>query len=343
MADDDAAAERMTRDLDWNLLRSFVVLAESRSITDAARRLRLTQPSVSTALRKLEDRIGKRLIDRGPGRYELTRAGALLYREAVDIHGAVHRLSTLMRDMTDEITGHVRIALASHVVCPLFDRVLAEFHARHPQATLSISVLSSGSALASVAARTASFAICLVHQRDPKIEYRRLYREFFGLFCGPPHPLFGRTALQQKDLAGHAAVSFETDRLHDALRAVTLLRAESELSERIIGTSSHLEEVRRMVIAGLGIGPLPLHVVARDVADGLLWRLPPYVEPPAIDVHLAWNPRAALNRAETALLTALQEAIAATPIEARTYAGGLHGADIAESPMTPPPSTAAQP
>lgn len=333
---DDTEAERLTRELDWNLLRSFVVLAESRSVTDAARRLRLTQPSVSTALRKLEERIGKRLIDRGPGRYALTRAGALLYREAVEIHGAVHRLSTLMRDMTDEITGHVRIAVASHVVCPLFDRVLSEFHARHPQATLSISVLSSGDALASVAARTASFAVCLVHRRNPRIEYMRLYREFFGLFCGPPHPLFGRSGLRQKDLAGHSAVSFETDRLHDALRAITLLRAESELSERIIGTSSHLEEVRRMVIAGLGIGPLPLHVVARDVADGLLWRLPPLADPPAIDVHLAWNPRAALNRAESTLLKSLQEAIAAVPIEARTYTGALRRAGSADDPVARP-------
>lgn len=320
-------ADRLTRDLDWNLLRSFVVMAEARSITDAAQRLRLSQPSVSTALKRLENRIGKRLIDRAPGRYELTRAGTLLYREAVEIHGAVHRLSTLMRDTTDDVTGHVRIVVASHVVCPLFDRVLTEFHTRHPSATLSLTVLGSRAALASVAARTASFAICLVHQRDPKLEYMRLYREFFGLFCGPSHPLFGRQELCQKDLAGHSVVSFETDRLHDALRSITVLRAETELSERIIGTSSHLEEVRRMVIAGLGIGPLPLHVVARDVQDGLLWRLPPYVNPPPIDVHLAWNPKAALNRAEAALLSALQEAISSVPMTERTY--GLDAADHA--------------
>jgi len=312
-------ADRLTRDLDWNLLRSFVVMAQSRSVSDAARRLHLTQPSVSTALKRLEEQIGKRLIDRAPGRFELTPAGVLLYREALEIHGAVYRLSTLMRDMTDEVTGHVRLAVASHVVCPVFDQVLAAFHAQHPRATLSISVLGSSEALASVAARTASFAICLVHRRDPKLEYMRLYREFFGLFCGPPHPLFGREDLQQTDLAGHCAVSFETDRLHDALRSITLLRAELELSEKIIGTSSHLEEVRRMVIAGLGIGPLPIHVVARDVRDGLLWRLPPYEDPPAIDVHLVWNPKAVLNRAENSLLDRMRAAIAATPISQRTY------------------------
>lgn len=312
-------ADRMMRELDWNLLRSFVVLAQSRSVTEAAHKLRLTQPSLSTALKKLEDRVGRRLIDRKPGYFELTKAGEVLYREAVDIQGSILRLSTLMREMTDEVTGHVRIALASHVVCPLFDQVLAEFHAEHPGATLSIDVLSSSEAVSSVSGRFSSFAVCLVHTRNPKLEYLRLYREFFGLFCGPPHPLFQQTGLTRADLEGHSAVSFETDRLQDALKPVALMRAEANMGELVVGTSSHLEEVRRMIIAGLGIGPLPLHVAQRDVADGMMWQVPPYEAPPAIDVHVVWNPKATLNRAEQSLLTRLQNKIDSTPMADRTY------------------------
>lgn len=311
--------ERIMREMDWNLLRSFVTMAQSRSVTDAAHRLRLTQPSVSTALKRLEDRVGKRLINRSPGRFELTEAGEVLYREALDIQGSILRLSTLMRNMTDEVTGHVRVALASHVVCPLFDRVLAEFHAENPRATLSIEVHSSAQAIETVSARAASLAVCLVHQRNPKLDYLRLYREFFGLFCGPPHPLFGRHDLTRADLAGQSAVSFETDRLQDALKPVTLMRAQSELGDRIIATSSHLEEVRRMIVAGIGIGPLPLHVAKRDVDDGLLWQLPPCDQTAPVDVHVVWNPRAVLNRAEQSLLDRLARRIDATPMEARTY------------------------
>ncbi|MCZ0813171.1 LysR family transcriptional regulator [Roseovarius sp. EGI FJ00037] len=312
-------ADRFMRDLDWNLLRSFVVLAQSRSVTEAAHKLRLTQPSVSTALKRLEDRVGRRLIDRKPGHFELTRAGQLLYREAVDIQGSILRLSTLMREMTDEVTGHVRIALASHVVCPLLDKVLSEFHVEHPRATLSIEVLSSAEAISSVTGRFSSFAVCLVHERNPKLEYLRIYREFFGLFCGPPHPLFGRADLTRADLAGHSAVSFDTDRLQDALKPVALMRAEADMGEAVIGTSSHLEEVRRMVIAGLGIGPLPVHVAKRDVDDGVMWQLPPYDNPPPIDVHVVWNPKATLNRAEQSLLDRLRDRIEATPMDQRTY------------------------
>jgi len=312
-------SDRLVRELDWNLLRTFVVLAESRSITEAAGKLRLAQPSVSTALKRLEARIDKKLIDRSPGHFRLTQAGELLYREAVDIQGSIFRLTTAMREVTNEVQGHVKIAVASHVVCPVFDEALAHFHAKHPKATLSVDVDTSREAIAVVNARSASFAICLVKERNPKLEYRRLYREFFGLFCGPPHPLFGQKGLTSSDLAGHASVSFETDRLHDVLRPVTLMRAEADLGDRIVGTSSHLEEVRRMIIAGLGIGPLPVHVAQRDVDAGLLWHLPPYDKMPEIDVHVVWNPRAKLNRAEDALLAELLTRIEETPIEERTY------------------------
>ncbi len=317
--------ERIARELDWNLLRTFVVLAESRSVTEAAARLRLKQPSVSSALKRLEDRVGRKLIYRQPGRYDLTEAGQLLYREAVEINGSILRLSTLLREMTDEVRGHVKLAVASHVVCPFFDRVLAEFHAAHPGASLSIDVHSSAQALAEVSAKRASFAICLVRARNPRLEYSRLYREFFGLFCGPYHPLFGREGLTPDDLDGMPTVSFDTDRLEDVLKPGALMRAQSRLGMRINGTSSNLEEVRRMIIAGLGIGPLPVHVAQRDVADGLLWQVPPFSELPAIDVHLVWNPQAVLNRAEMILLQMIRDAIAATPIEERTYLPGPGG------------------
>lgn len=312
-------AERLARELDWNLLRTFVVLAESSSVTDAAERLRLKQPTVSNALKRLEARLGRRLLERGPGRFALTPAGQELYREAVDIQGAILRLDTAMREVKAEVQGHVEIAMASHVVCPLFDQALAAFHERCPKATLTIDVLTSRHAIDRVLARKSSFAVCLVHEKSPKLRYRQLYREFFGLFCGPTHPLFDRAGLEPADLAGAASVSFVTDQMHDALRPVALLRAALGLEDRVVGTSPHLEEVRRMIIAGLGIGPLPIHVVGRDVRDRLLWRLPPYDDPPAIDVFVVENPASRLNRAEQALLALLHQQISATPPQARTY------------------------
>ncbi|SMF46247.1 DNA-binding transcriptional regulator, LysR family [Tistlia consotensis] len=314
-------SEKFVGELDWNLLRTFVVIVQEGGITAAARRLLLRQPTVSLALQRLEGRLGTQLIERRRGVFRVTSAGRELYRECAEIYGSIARLADVATTASREVTGHVHISLASHVTTPLFDETLAAFHREHPGATYRIRIETSVDVARSVQESTASLGICLVNKRLPQLAYEVIYREFFGFFCGPPHPLFGRSGLCLEDLRGRASVSFDTDYVEDALRPVALLRRQCELGQPVVGQSPHLEEVRRMILCGLGIGPLPIHVVERDVRDGLLWRLPPYRDPPAIDIYLVTNPRRGLNRAEAGFIAALRRRISETPIAERTYAG----------------------
>ena len=268
-------SEKFVSELDWNLLRTFVLIVQAGGITAASHRLLLRQPTVSLALQRLEARVGTRLIDRGRGVFRVTAAGRELYRECVDIYGSVARLADVTTTASREITGNVHISLASHVITPLLDDTIAAFHAAHPGATYRIKIETSADVARSVQESTASLGICLVNKRLPQLDYEIIYREFFGFFCGPPHPLFGREGLTLEDLRGQAAVSFDTDYVGDALRPVALLRRQYELGQPVVGQSPHLEEVRRMVLCGIGIGPLPIHVMERDIRDRLLWRLPP--------------------------------------------------------------------
>lgn len=311
--------ERLLNDLDWNLLRSFVVIVQAGGISKAAEVMHLTQPTVSAALKRLEDRIGRRLIHRGPALFELTEPGRRLYHEAVEIRGSVLRLATILRDVTDVIKGHVRLAIASHVISPLLDDCVRDFHKACPLATLEIEVMASRQVQARLVDRAVSVGICLALNRQQRLEYRRLFTEYFGIFCGRSHHLYGQSDIGVDALRGESSVSFVTDQMTDALRPVTLLRAELGLSDHLVGSSPNLEEVRRMICAGLGVGPLPVHVARPDVESGLLWRLPPYEALPQIEVNVAWNPQARVNRAEKAFLDLLLKKIADTPDAMRDY------------------------
>ena len=86
-------SERLARELDWNLLRTFIAIVQEGGITAAADRLLLKQPSVSNALKRLETSLGKRLVDRGPSHFRVTDAGQRLYAEALEIHGTIARLT----------------------------------------------------------------------------------------------------------------------------------------------------------------------------------------------------------------------------------------------------------
>lgn len=313
------AASRFADTLDWNLLRSFLAIAEAGSITRAAHRLGRGQPAVSLALQRLETEIGERLVERGRGGFELTAAGRLLFRECRELYSNVAGLKDLVSQASAEVSGQVAIHLASHVMTPLLDRLLQQSHVAHPKIAYRLRSEASVAVAQAVQDKSASLGICLVNRRLAGLDYRLLYREFFGFYCGPAHPFFGRQDLELDALKGQDAVAFETEDMNDALRPVAALRRRFGLDQRIVGRSSNLEEVRRMIICGLGIGALPLHVAERDVRDGQLWRLPPYDEPPAVDIYLITNPDKRLNRAERFVLDLLCTAIEAVPLEQRTY------------------------
>ncbi|MEM6355069.1 MAG: LysR family transcriptional regulator [Pseudomonadota bacterium] len=316
---------RFVMELDWNLLRTFVVIVEEGGITAAGDRIRLSQPAVSLALKRLESHVGARLVDRGGGVFRVTATGRDLYRDCRDLFDDIARIQHTVRESAREISGLVRIALATHVVTPLLDETLRAFSSAHPRVIFRLAVASSSAVGQAVLDNDASLGVCLVSHRLKRLDYQMIYREFFGFYCGPTHPLFGRDGLGLADLRGFPVVSFDTDDANDALRPIALLRQRYGLEQQVVGYSNHLEEVRRMILCGLGFGPLPLHIAERDVRDGLLWRLPPYDDPPAIDIWMVTNPSTRRNRAEAALIAALAEAIEATPLAERTYATAGQG------------------
>lgn len=77
--------EKLVYQLDWNLLRTFMVIVQEGGITSASKRLLLQQPTISLALKRLENRFGEQLIERRTGVFCVTPAGELLYQECVKI------------------------------------------------------------------------------------------------------------------------------------------------------------------------------------------------------------------------------------------------------------------
>ena len=102
-----ALVDKFANQLDWNLLRTFMVIVQERSITLAAHRLSVTQPSVSAALRRLEERLDRRLIERGgAASFQPTAAGEVLYRHCADIYRLVTALPDALDAAHSAVQGH---------------------------------------------------------------------------------------------------------------------------------------------------------------------------------------------------------------------------------------------
>jgi DNA-binding transcriptional LysR family regulator len=311
--------QRFPWQLDWNLLRTFMVVVEQRGISRAADFLGLKQPTISSALKRLEQVAGQQLIVRKPNEFKVTRAGQALYSECASIFGTISQMPSLLGATADEIRGHISVAIASHVISEHFDEVLHRFATRHPKVTFTFTVAESDEIVARVRQNRTSFGICLMSKIPADLKAAILYREYFGLFCGPRHRLFGHDEIRLEELEGEPSVSFQTEADAGPLEPVARLRTRARIATGWRGVSSNLHEIRRMIVTGIGIGALPLHVAQRDVDLGRLRQLPPYDDLPLVNIYLLTNPARRLSDAEAMLLSMCREAIASVDLDARTY------------------------
>ena len=312
----EAIFGRLKDTLDWNLLRTYLVIVEERGISRAAVRLHLTQPAISRSLQRLEEHLGMRLISqRSPQHFALTKAGEEVYRIAGEVHGAVSRLQLGLQQAPshDDVTGLVVLQTVSRIESAVYDKCLAEFHRRHPRVDLRIEVMRSADIINSLLQKTAGLGLSLSRFAMDKLEQTCIFPQRYALYCGRHHRLFGETELQLSDLLAENFVSFSSDQLGDCLSALTIFREQAGFTGRIVASSSSLDEIRRMIFAGYGIGALPEHIVATDIVQQRLWRLPPEQGIANIDIYLMWHRERSLSAAEAAFLKFFQTFMTAYP------------------------------
>ncbi len=311
--------QRFPWNLDWNLLRTFMVVVEQRGVSKAADFLGLKQPTISAALKRLEQSTGKQLIIRKPNEFTVTRPGQALYNECANIFGSISQLPSLLDVDKAELRGHISIAIASSVISEHFDDILHRFSERHPFVTYSFSVNESVDVETMITQNRASCGICLLSGIPSNLSATILYREYFGLYCGARHPLFHAPNIDPADLQGEPFVAFQTEAAGGPLEAIARLRARAGFSNSWRGVSSSLNEIRRLIMANVGVGALPLHVAKQDVAAGHIRQLPPYDDLPMVNIYLISNPGRRHSDAEAAFLSACEAEISVVPLNERTY------------------------
>jgi DNA-binding transcriptional LysR family regulator len=314
----DPDAKRFLNDrLDWNLLRTFLVIGQEGSISRAAARLHLSQPAISQALRRLEEQLDSALVVRRGPRISLSKAGEEVMQIAAELYGTVSRLGPALDSPAETVVGKIRMLTISRIQSRCYDEFLAQFHLEYPQVEFEVDVLRSSDVASALLQKTASFGLSLCRTPQPKLEQRVLLQQRYAFFCGKRHRLFGRTNLTLADLQSENFVSFTSDQIGGNLSPLTVFRDQQGFTGRIVASSPSLDEIRRLVGAGYGIGCLPEHIVAADVLAGEVWRLPPWEGVIDVNVYLLWNREQKLTQAESVFLERFQQMLMTTDLAER--------------------------
>ena len=126
----------MTLPLDSELMRTFLAVADRRSVTGAADAVGRTQSAVSMQLRRLEESVGHALFRRMPRGVELTPRGLQLIPYARRVVGLLDAATTALRTMP--LAGPVRIGIPQEYCETILPHVLAAFAECHPEVEVSV-------------------------------------------------------------------------------------------------------------------------------------------------------------------------------------------------------------
>jgi len=278
---------RFLRKLDWNLLKTFAEIVRFGGVSKAARAIYRQQPSVSSALKRLEDHLGVTLCSRGPGGFQLTDHGKALAEVCAKVEQQLLSLPAAFDEISGEFMYEVRLLVVGNLVSKRLDSTIARFSHMYPRAELLINVAPCTEIEDHIMRQDAEIGVAPVANLHPELDYVFLYREQHMPVCGRKHPLYGTTLDDVVRLSEEAFVLPGTDEADQ----VRNYRQRYSLGTRIAGKSTDLNEVRRMVGAGIGIAVLPTDFMQADIDSGAIWQL---IQPqPDLqdDIYIITNPK----------------------------------------------------
>ena len=287
-----------SRNVDWNLLKTFHEIAEAGGISRAGRALRRKQPALSLALKRLETELGVTLCRRGPRGFELTDEGMLVAETCRSLNSLVRNVPKRLGNLTEEVRGRISIQLISSLVCERFDAAITRFHDHHPRVEILIDLTTWDSVAAALLRDEIDIGIATAQTLRSDLEYNFLFDEIHGAYCGRGHHLYGKKFDHPSALEGEAFVLTGADE-PDIL---TAYRTRHGLGLKVAGLSEHLDEAKRLTSLGIGICFLPEAFAAPDVEAGRLWPLLVNAEQPCMPVFVITNPRAPSKLARHLLL-----------------------------------------
>lgn len=292
------SAANFSRNVDWNLLKTFHEIAEAGGVSRAGRALKRKQPALSLALKRLEAELGVTLCRRGPRGFELTDEGMLVAETCRSLNSLVRNVPKRLVNLTEDVQGRISIQVISSLVCERFDAAIAQFHARHPKVEILIDITTWDSVAPALLRDEIDIGVAPAQVLRSDLKYDFLFDEIHGAYCGRSHPLCGKRFDRPSALAGEAFVLTGADE-PDIL---TAYRRRHGLGVHVAGLSEHLDEAKRLTSLGIGICFLPEAFAAPDVAAGRLWPLLAALEQPSMPVFVITNPRAPSKLARQLLL-----------------------------------------
>ncbi|RKZ70653.1 MAG: LysR family transcriptional regulator [Gammaproteobacteria bacterium] len=232
--------------MDWRALQDVVTVAETGSLSAAARRLNVSQPTVGRRIEQLEEQLGTLLFNRTARGLILTRVGEGILSHAKQMEEGALAIERVVTGANQELQGNVRVSLIEDLGIQWLPQKLTEFHKEFPQLAIEVNIDNRN---VDLLRREADIAIRLARPEQADLICRKVGMLNFGLYASQSYLDEHGTPERRADLKEHFHVGFD----EKMARGPNIKKLESLFDQGNIRhrSNSHMEMVEA-TRAGLG-------------------------------------------------------------------------------------------
>ncbi len=258
-------------------LEMFIALANERHFGRAAEAIGVTQPSLSSAIRQLEDQLGVQLVYRGSRFQGLTPEGQRVLDWARRIVGDIRALKDEMRSVHSGLSGNLRIGVIPTAL-PMIADLTAPFTARHPNMRVTILSRTSAEILDGIDTLELDAGITYL-DNEPlgRVTQTPLYTEFYRFLCAPGSPHADRDHITWHEVSSVPLCLLTADMQNRRIVNQHLAEAGARV-QAMVESNSTIALVSH-VRSGLWSSVVPMKLAAMFTGQGVV--AIPIVEPEA--------------------------------------------------------------
>lgn len=278
-------------------LRYIVTLAQEKHFGRAAERCHVSQPTLSVAVRKLEDELGVALFERSKGSIRVTEIGTRIVDQAQRVLDQAGLIKDLAQDGKNQLSSPLKVGAIYTIGPYLFPHLLPELRRAAPNMALFIEENYTGVLREKLRRSELDAIIVALPFEEPEVVTLPLYDEPFVVLLPKSHPLAKEEALSSEQLLqdqllmlgpGHCFRDQVLESCPPLIEAINVRSADR--GQSLVTEGSSLETIRHMVASGLGITVLPLSAATAVQYREDILTVRPFVAPvPSRTVALAWR------------------------------------------------------
>ncbi len=259
------------QNFDWNLLQSFLAVADAGSYSGAARQCGHSQPTIGRHIQQLQTQLGAVLFQRGTTGYTPTQTGMALLEHARAMQAAAAKVSLVAEGRADEIAGTVRITasemMASYTLPALLGNLLRQ------QPGLQIELVATNSQ-ENLLLREADIAVRMARPVQQDLIGRHLGEVSLGLFAAQSYLDQAGALEEETDILKHTVLGYDRDdTIIQGMKALGFPVKREDFAFRVDDQAAYLEAL----CAGVGVGATQ---VMLGRVKGLVRLLPDLPIPP---------------------------------------------------------------